>query len=92
MEEKNKINVTIADKQYTILSSDNPKQVHRAGIFLDKKFSEVRLVSQLSNDMIMVLVALNLSNDLLKAQDENMRLRKDLALIRKNTDEADLQF
>ncbi len=81
--EKQKIKVRIAGKDYILLSSDPPEHVHRVGIYVDRKISEVEQATRLPSNMVVVLTALNLGDELLKAQDENTRLRRELTLARK---------
>lgn len=81
--EKQKIKVRIAGKDYILLSSDPPEHVHRVGIYVDRKISEVEQATRLPSNMVAVLTALNLGDELLKAQDENTRLRRELTLARK---------
>ena len=80
--EKQKVKVRIAGKDYTLLSSDSPEHVHRVGIYVDRKLAEVEQASRLPTNMVAVLTALNLGDELLKAQDENTRLRRELTLAR----------
>lgn len=86
--EKQKIKVRIAGKDYTLLSSDSPEHVHRVGIYVDRKIAEVEQATRLPSNMVAVLTALNLGDELLKAQDENTRLRRELSLARKAARES----
>ena len=81
--EKQKVKLRIAGREYTLLSSDSPEHVHRVGIYVDRKISEVEQATRLPSNMVAVLTALNLGDELLKAQDENTRLRRKLTLARK---------
>lgn len=81
--EKQKVKLRIAGREYTLLSSDSPEHVHRVGIYVDRKISEVEQATRLPSNMVAVLTALNLGDELLKAQDENTRLRRELTLARK---------
>ena len=83
MEEKKQVKVRVGGRDYTLLSSDPPELVHRVGIYVDRKMSEIEQATRLPSNMVAVLTALNLGNDLLKAQDENTRLRRELTLTRK---------
>ena len=46
--EKQKINVRVAGKNYTLVSSDPPEYVRRVAALVDRRLSEMELVSGLS--------------------------------------------
>ncbi|NLB91332.1 MAG: cell division protein ZapA [Clostridiales bacterium] len=89
--EKKKVQLRVAGREYTLLSSDPPEQVHRVGIYVDRKIAEIEQATRLPSNMVAVLTALNLGNDLLKAQDENTRLRRELTLARKAMEQTHKQ-
>ena len=75
--EKQKITVTVAGKNYTLVSGDPPAYVKRVAAFVDRKLNETAAaVTNLPSAQATVLTCFNLADDLLKAQDENMILRK----------------
>ena len=76
--EKQKITVTVAGKNYTLVSSDPPAYVKRVAAFVDRKLSETAAVTNLPSGQAAVLTCFNLAEDLLKAQDENTLLRKQM--------------
>ena len=73
--EKQKITVTVAGKNYTLVSSDPPAYVKRVAAFVDRKLSETAAVTNLPSGQAAVLTCFNLAEDLLRAQDENRMLR-----------------
>ena len=74
--EKQKITVTVAGKNYTLVSGDPPEFVKRVAAFVDRKLNETTAVTNLPSGQAAVLTCFNLAEDLLKAQDENMMLRR----------------
>ncbi len=74
--EKQKITVTVAGKNYTLVSSDPPAYVKRVAAFVDRKLSETEAVTNLPSGQAAVLTCFNLAEDLLRTQDENTLLRK----------------
>ena len=74
--EKQKITVTVAGKSYTLVSSDPPAYVKRVAAFVDRKLSETETVTNLPSGQAAVLTCLNMAEDLLRAQDENTLLRR----------------
>lgn len=87
--EKQKITVRVAGKNYTLVSSDAPEYVRRVAAFVDRKLSETEAVTNLPSAQAAVLTCFNLAEDLLKAQDENTLLRRQMEqLARANTQAA----
>lgn len=74
--EKQKITVSVAGKNYTLVSSDPPEFVRRVATFVDRKLSETVAVTNLPSGQAVVLTCFNLAEELLKAQDENTMLRR----------------
>ena len=74
--EKQKITVTVAGKNYTLVSGDPPEFVKRVAAFVDRKLNETTAVTNLPSGQAAVLTCFNLAEDLLKAQDENMMRRR----------------
>ena len=76
--EKQKITVTVAGKNYTLVSGDPPAFVKRVAAFVDRKLSETQAATNLPSGQVAVLTCFNLAGDLLKVQDENTLLRKQM--------------
>ena len=74
--EKQKITVSVAGKNYTLVSNDPPEFVRRVAAFVDRKLSETAAVTNLPSGQAAVLTCFNLAEELLKAQDENTALRR----------------
>ena len=74
--EKQKITVTVAGKNYTLVSGDPPEFVKRVAAFVDRKLNETATVTNLPSGQAAVLTCFNLAEDLLKAQDENRMLQR----------------
>ena len=74
--EKQKITVTVAGKNYMLVSGDPPAYVKRVAAFVDRKLSETEAVTNLPSAQAAVLTCFNLAEDLLKTQDENALLRR----------------
>ncbi len=80
--EKQKTVVHVAGRDYTLASSDPTEHVRRVGVYVDRKIQEIEAASHLPSHMVAVLAALNIGDELLKAHDENTRLRRELMLLR----------
>ena len=74
--EKQKITVTVAGKNYTLISGDPPAFVKRVAAFVDRKLNETAAVTNLPSGQAAVLTCFNLAEELLKSQDENALLRR----------------
>ena len=76
--EKQKLTVTVAGKNYTLVSGDPPAFVKRVADFVDRRLSETAAVTNLPSGQAAVLTCFNLAEELLKVQDENTLLRKQM--------------
>jgi len=81
--EKQKTILTVAGKEYTIVSEDPVDYVKRVGVYVDRKLSEIEKATRLPTNMAAVLTALNIADELLKAHDENTKLRRELLSTQK---------
>jgi cell division protein ZapA len=76
--EKMKTTVRIAGHDYNIVSTDTQEHIQRIAVYVDRKMTDLAAASRLPPNMAAVLTAMNVADDLLKAQDENTRLRQEL--------------
>ena len=68
----------VAGKDYTISSADAPEHVRRMGTYVDRKIAETASSGFLSRETATVICALSLADELITAQDDNTRLRREL--------------
>ncbi len=80
--EKIRTTVHILGKEYTMTSYDPENYVQRVASFVDRKMTELSLSTRLPYAQLAVLTALNVADDMLKAHDENNRLKRELAQVR----------
>ena len=73
----------LAGRNYTIRSTDSAEHVHRLAVYTDRRLSETLKSSFVGRDDAAVITALSLADELLSAQDEITRLRRQLYLIQK---------
>jgi len=76
--EKQKITVSVAGKPYTLVSSDPPEYVKRVAAYVDRKMRETMTVTNLPAAQAAVLACFNLAEEVMKAQDENRVLRRQI--------------
>ena len=82
--DKQKYTVTVAGKNYTLVSGDPPVFVKRVAAFVDRKLSETETVTNLPSGQAAVLTCFNLAEELLKSQDENTILRRQNEQLARN--------
>ncbi len=79
--DKIKTTVKIAGKDYTLVGTESEEHIRRVAVYVDRKMEELALTSRMPQNMVAVLTAMNIADDLLKAQDENTRLRKEIMQV-----------
>ena len=68
----------VAGKDYTITSADAPEHVRRMGVYVDRKIAETASSGFVSRENAAIITALSLADELITAQDDNTRLRREL--------------
>ena len=75
---KQSITVNMAGRPYTLVSTDPPEHVRRVAAYADRKLQETASVTNLPSAQTAVLTCLNLADELMRAQDENRVLRRQM--------------
>ena len=79
MAEKNKVEVRIAGKDYTLVGFESDEYIQKIGLYVDKKMNEIlKANNKLSTSMVAVLTAINAADDLFKAHESEINLKRDL--------------
>ena len=79
---KNKVEIRIAGKDYTLVGVESDEYIQKVGLYIDRKMNEVLKVnSTLSTAMASVLTAINVADDFFKAQDSEKYLKKELKQV-----------
>ena len=81
--EKQRTTVRVAGKEYTLVSSDSPEHLSRVAAYVDRCITETTYATRMNKENVAVLVSLNIADELMKAHDENARLRRELNALRK---------
>lgn len=77
--DKNKVEVRIAGKDYTLMGVESEEYMQKVALYIDKKMNEViRVNSKLSTSMASVLSAINVADDYFKAYESVINLNKEL--------------
>jgi len=80
--EKIRTTVKIAGREYALSSYDSVEYVQRVASLVDRRLSEMSMSTRLSANQVAVLTAVKIADDMLKAQDEVTRLRRELSEAR----------
>jgi len=80
--EKIRTTVRIAGKEYAMVGTESSDYVHRVALYVDRKMQEIGMMTNLATNDLAVLTSLNITDELIKAQDDNAKLRRDLAEAR----------
>lgn len=80
--QKIRTTVKIAGKDYTISSYDDETHVQRVAAYVDRRLSELNAAAKLPAAQLAVMVAMDVTDEMLKAQDEVRRMRAELSQAR----------
>jgi len=85
---KNKVEVKIAGKDYTIVGTESEEYIQRVGLYIDRKMNEVmRSNNKLSTSMAAVLTAMNVADDYFKCHENESLLKKELKKLHEELSE-----
>ena len=83
--EKQRITVNVAGKTWSLVSSDPPEYVRRVAEYVDRKLNETSTATNLPSAQTAILTCFNLADELMKAQDENTLLRRQMEAMTEKT-------
>jgi cell division protein ZapA len=76
---KNKVEVRICGKDYTLVGVESDDYIQKVGLYIDKKMNEItRTNNKLSTSMAAVLTAINVADDFFKALDGGNTAKREL--------------
>ena len=78
---KNKVVVHLMGHDYTLLTDQSPEQVQRVARYVDRKLRETAITTRAAEPMVATLTSMTLADELFRAQDENVRLKRELLLL-----------
>ena len=81
---KNKVVVHLMGHDYPLLTDQSPEQVQRVARYVDRKLRETAITTRAAESMVATLTSMTLADELFRAQDENVRLKKELSLIKED--------
>ena len=77
------VTVTILGREDRLKSHTPPEHMQRAAACVDRKMRELNASGLTGREAVSVMAALTLADELLRAQDENMHLRRQLDELQK---------
>lgn len=79
MTSRNKVELRIAGKDYTVVGVEPEEYIQRVGHYIDKKMTDVmRASNNLSTSLVAVLTAINVGDDLFKCRESELNVKKEL--------------
>ena len=89
--EKNKVNITIRNQQYTVISDETPDDIMLLSEVVDKKLSEIMTGSRISLTEALVLVSLDLANGMKKSADIISKYKSEMAGYLEDVEKATIE-
>ena len=77
----------IAGRDYTLTSGDAPEHVRRVAVYVDRKIAETQSSGFVNRESAAVIAGLSIADELLTAQDDKTRLRRELMQARQELNE-----
>ena len=78
---KNKVVIHLMGRDYTLLTDEEAPKVQRLARYVDRRMREVSITTRAGENVVPTLTAMTLAGELFRAQDENVRLKKELAAL-----------
>lgn len=86
---KNKVEVRIAGKDYTVVGVESEEYIQKVGLYIDRKMNEImRVNNKLSTSMAAVLTAVNVADDFFKVYESESSLKKELKKLQEELQSA----
>lgn len=82
---KNKVVVHLMGRDYTLVTDQQPDKVQRLSQYVDRRMRELAILTRAGENMLPVLTAMTLADELFTAQDEVNRLRRELDAAKAET-------
>jgi cell division protein ZapA len=79
MPDKNRVDVLIAGKTFSITGYESDEYIQRVGLYVDRKMNDVlKSNNTLSTSIAALLTALNVADDYFKAHENELTFKKDI--------------
>lgn len=74
----NRVTMSICGAEYTLVAEESAAYMEKVGALVDKKMSEVMSAAHIGRNDAAVLAAVNIADELFKAQEASENLRRQL--------------
>ncbi len=78
-------------RDYALLSDQPPERVQTVARYVDRKMKELQITARVPDTVLPMLAAMTIGDELFSAQQENLRLRRELAALGARMDTAGKQ-
>lgn len=78
MTQKKTVEVTVGQQRLVLKTDEDPALVHRVADLVNKRLGEILPPSQPISHQVLLLLAMNLAQDLLRQRDEGQKLRSEV--------------
>lgn len=78
---KNKISVRLMGRDYALLTDQPPERVQTVAQYVDRKMKELQITARVPETVLPMLTVMTIGDELFGAQQENIRLRKELSAL-----------
>ena len=79
MPDKNRVDVLIAGKTFSISGYESDEYIQRVGLYVDRKMNDVlKSNNTLSTSIAAILTALNVADDFFKAHENEISFKKEI--------------
>ena len=85
---KNKVSVRLMGRDYSLLTDQPPERVQSVARYVDRKMRELQITARVPEAVLPMLTALTVGDELFSAQQENSRLKRELAALTARMDEG----
>ena len=76
---KNKVVVHLMGRDYTMVTDQPTEKVQRLAKYVDRRARELSILTRAGENMLPILTAMTLADELFTSQDEITRLRREIA-------------
>lgn len=93
MPEPIRVQVKIDHRNYHLVSTEPEAYLHKVAAFVNDKIAEIESRNQfIGTDVKMVLTALNLAEDAIKAQNETVELQRQVKELQTRIEELEVEL
>lgn len=89
--EKNKVEITVKNQKYTIISTETPERIKALAFTIDEKLSSIMKSSNVTLTEALILTSLDLANEATEQEKAVTRLKKEMAGYLEDVEKAAME-